>query len=189
MKSTWRKCSYTCWFLREVLLASRWSAAMVFQELEMYVDEQDQIDETCKSINAKIMNSGRESSSVTVQLAFVFMAAIWALVTWVLLTYGMLIRKMLGSEAENKIVEGWATTVLADSLVIHVTKAVIMGLVEKVIESLVNKIGTTEKAVMRWYERYILQQHLRATFADAELRHMDPLLAQTAMFGASSYEL
>ncbi|KAK3280414.1 hypothetical protein CYMTET_11740, partial [Cymbomonas tetramitiformis] len=176
-----RQWIHTVWFMRETMLRHR-SPESVLQELEMKVEIQEQADRDRASASGQFLTARQESDSLCVQFAYMLLTILWAMTVWVLLTYGMLIRDMLGSDAENNVIKGWAIALVVDNLMVHVIKSVGISLLVNFASAKMKTMGMGTKAVYRWYEGYITQ-YLQPTFADSDLNNADPLVAETVMFG------
>ncbi|KAK3276977.1 hypothetical protein CYMTET_14990 [Cymbomonas tetramitiformis] len=104
-----------------------------------------------------------ELDSTYIQFCYFLLAVFWAASVWIMIAYAVLIRLMLGSDAETKVLVQWITALLLDNLGVQVVQAVTIKIwVQKLLERMQN-YAKDEAGVIGWYERYIAQ-HLNLKF-------------------------
>ncbi|KAK3241784.1 hypothetical protein CYMTET_48486 [Cymbomonas tetramitiformis] len=87
-------------------------------------------------------------------LPLLLLMVCWAIVTWALLDYGASICDLMGSRAENVILQVWSITLLVDKLGVHVLKSLIIVWAKMLIKKI--KPGSDdEEELLFWYEEYV----------------------------------
>ncbi|KAK3259927.1 hypothetical protein CYMTET_31095 [Cymbomonas tetramitiformis] len=96
-----------------------------------------------------------EMDNPYIQLCYFLIGLMWAMSVWVMIAYAVLIRMMLGSDAENAVLTQWITTVIIDNLGVQVVKAITIKLWIKALFAYLQDYAKDEAGVVGWYERYI----------------------------------
>ncbi|KAK3284360.1 hypothetical protein CYMTET_7991 [Cymbomonas tetramitiformis] len=126
----------------------------VLQELEIAAEIAAAIQKERDEALATFQVARHEMDSFAVQCSYLLLALLWVIVLWFQLTYAMLIREMLGSDAEKIVLRNWGFTVLADNLGVHVLKSVIIKLVVQAVTTQTRKYSKGEAGLVGWYEDY-----------------------------------
>ncbi|KAK3262321.1 hypothetical protein CYMTET_28815 [Cymbomonas tetramitiformis] len=91
------------------------------------------------------------------QLAYFIILVSWFTCAWVLFTFSMLIREMMGDEAEAELVASWATVLAVEMFGKEAIKLICIRLF---VESMMNKAEQLftgqDHPAHRWFEQYIL---------------------------------
>ncbi|KAK3283545.1 hypothetical protein CYMTET_8760 [Cymbomonas tetramitiformis] len=102
------------------------------------------------------------------KVAYSLIVGMWAVISWSLFTYVMLIREMLGPEAERSVVQTWALTLLMetcgkDACILICVRLLVLTITERVEELF---CGLDKSKV--WYEQHIMKFMSKAQKASNE---------------------
>ncbi|KAK3239525.1 hypothetical protein CYMTET_50555 [Cymbomonas tetramitiformis] len=176
MLNTARRRFYSMlWFVYQTRALGR-AEGRVFAELHQRLKEEE----------ARLLREGRaqtifeqarnEIDSVSVQICYALLMVLWVGITYILLVYGMLIRKLMGSSTEKKVLEAWVITLVFDNLVMQVVKSLT---IKVWIQWLIKKFKAAragEEFLMHWFEGYInskLPAAYRTVQSDAASTEME----------------
>ncbi|KAK3274711.1 hypothetical protein CYMTET_17117, partial [Cymbomonas tetramitiformis] len=96
-----------------------------------------------------------EIDSASVQMCYALLMVLWVGITYILLVYGMLIRKLMGSSTEKKVLEAWAITLVFDNLVLQMLKSLTIKLWIKWLIQKIKTVRAGEESLMLYFEDYI----------------------------------
>ncbi|KAK3233595.1 hypothetical protein CYMTET_56119 [Cymbomonas tetramitiformis] len=98
------------------------------------------------------------------QLAYFIILVSWFTCAWVLFTFSMLIREMMGDEAEAELVASWATVLAVEMFGKEAIKLICIRLF---VESMMNKAERLftgqDHPANAWFEKYIMQKLAQAS--------------------------
>eukprot|EP00854_Cymbomonas_tetramitiformis_P011797 gene11797-13929_t len=90
------------------------------------------------------------------KLAYLCIAMAWIMTTWSLLTFAMLIREMMGSDAEQDLIVTWATALALEILGKEAVKIVAIRVTVDYSTKYVERLFTGQTDAHAWFERFVM---------------------------------
>eukprot|EP00854_Cymbomonas_tetramitiformis_P007592 gene7592-9040_t len=85
-------------------------------------------------------------------LAYCLVGVLWGLCTWVLLTYGMLIRRMMGEEAEAAMLETFGFGLLMEQFGVEAGRLVVLRVFVAKVVNFISTMLDHQAPMQHWYE-------------------------------------
>ncbi|KAK3278492.1 hypothetical protein CYMTET_13573, partial [Cymbomonas tetramitiformis] len=145
------------WFVYQTRVLGR-SADRVFADLHYALEKREERLLAERSAEAIFEQARNEIDSVFVQICYALLLVLWVGLTYILLVYGMLIRELMGSSTERKVLEAWVITLVFDNIVMQTVKSLT---IKMWIEWLIQRVKAArggEEFLMLWFENYINQK-------------------------------
>ncbi|KAK3285199.1 hypothetical protein CYMTET_7191 [Cymbomonas tetramitiformis] len=90
------------------------------------------------------------------KVAYALLVGGWFIISWSLLTYSMLIREMMGSEAEAEMLTVWATTLAVEMFGVEALKLIAIRLFVEEVMRKIQELFNGVDEVQIWYEHHIM---------------------------------
>ncbi|KAK3279658.1 hypothetical protein CYMTET_12468, partial [Cymbomonas tetramitiformis] len=92
------------------------------------------------------------------QMAYGLIAIFWGMTVWILLVYGMLIREIMGPEAEEELVKAWAMALVTEQFGLKALKLMMVRSAGRKFSAGLDQfmVGKDVYDVLHWYEGYIM---------------------------------
>ncbi|KAK3279213.1 hypothetical protein CYMTET_12892 [Cymbomonas tetramitiformis] len=141
------------WFIIQVKVRQR-APWIVFEEFELML----KAEEEAKKLDddAQIFEQVRhEMDSGFTQFAVTLLISCWMVIIYILIVYATLIRELMGSSAEHKILQTWIMTLLLDNLGLQLVKSMTIKIWVQQLMQRFQESQLSEANLGQWYEGYL----------------------------------
>lgn len=141
------------WFIVQTKVHRR-SPWIVFEQFELMLKAEEE-DENL-DIDAQIFEQVRhEMDSGFTQFAVTLLVSCWMVIIYILVVYATLVRELMGSSAEQKILQTWIMTLLLDNLGLQLVKSMTIKIwVQRLLQRF-QESQLSEANLGLWYEGYL----------------------------------
>ncbi|KAK3284725.1 hypothetical protein CYMTET_7641 [Cymbomonas tetramitiformis] len=127
---------------------------IVFEEFELMLKAEEEAKKL--DIDAQIFEQVRhEMDSGFTQFAVTLLISCWMMIIYILIVYATLIRELMGSSAEHKILQTWIMTLLLDNLGLQLVKSMTIKIWVQHLMQRFQESQLSEAKLGQWYEGYL----------------------------------